>query len=386
MTSKQVKELKHFSLILFIILIFVIQITFFLNTFAAFMSMMMPLFIGIIIAFLLHRIMQFYERALHNLMPKIPLKMKRFFAIVLAYATFLFFLILIVNIIVPEVIESIRRFAANFNTYLANFEQFSQRVLTTVGYEGTVFNELGKAMHLDGLSFDELIRRFLNFMTPQISRALPNLFSLTTSFIANVITLFIAIFISIYLLIDKEKILKLLKRLILVYGSEAMLNKTQYVGQVVVDTFNRYVVGQLLEACILGTLCFIGMKGLGILNIYHFDYALLISVLVGVTALVPILGAYVGGGIAFLLLALISPWQAFVFLVYLIILQQLENNLIYPYVVGNSVGLPPLLVMLAIIIAGAAFGFFGMLVAVPVTSVIYTLIKHDMDEREKAVK
>ena len=147
------------------------------------------------------------------------------------------------------------------------------------------------------------------------------------------------------------------------------------VGCLVNDIFSRYLIGQVTEACILGGLCFVGMK------IFRFDYAILISTLIAVTALIPVVGAWIGGGVSFLLLGLVSPINAVMFLIYLTILQQLENNLIYPRVVGSSIGLPGIWVIFAVTVGGGLFGFVGIMLSVPTMSVIYTLIRENVHFR-----
>jgi len=383
MQEKQWKEIKKFILILFVILLFVMQIELFMTSFSMLMGIISPLLIGIAIAFLLNRVMLFFERILKRFFEKMPQKLTRFISILLSYATFLVVLTLIINIVVPELIVSIERLTQNFGTYWQNFEGIVRDFLHMLGYDQNDSNIFSSILGIDFNNLGQLFSNLFDIVSQQISKIIPNVFSITTNIISNIVTFFISIFVSIYLLLDKEKIFNILQRMTLLYTNKKVYDGITYVGDVIVRTFNKYVVGQLVEACILGMLCFLGMKILALLNIFHFDYALLISVLVGVTALVPILGAYVGGGISFFLLFLISPLQAIIFLVYLIILQQLENNLIYPYVVGGSVGLPPLLVLLSVTIGGALFGFLGMLVAVPVASIIYILIKNDMERREK---
>ena len=133
-----------------------------------------------------------------------------------------------------------------------------------------------------------------------------------------------------------------------------------------------------MEACILGGLCFIGMC------IFRFDYAPLISVIIGVSALIPIAGAYLGAGVAVLLLVMIRPMEAFWFLVFLVTLQQLEGNLIYPRVVGTTMGLPGIWVLAAVTVGGSLLGLAGMVVSVPIAAVAYTLLKNDLRSRLSA--
>ena len=145
------------------------------------------------------------------------------------------------------------------------------------------------------------------------------------------------------------------------------------------NTFTQYVSGQLVEACILGCLCFVGMC------IFRFSYAPLISVIIAVSALVPVAGAYIGAIVSAMLLLMIDPMQAIWFLVFLIILQQLEGNLIYPRVMGTSIGLPGIWVLAAVTVGGKLLDFAGLLIGVPVAAVLYTLLKRDLHRREDVV-
>ena len=153
-----------------------------------------------------------------------------------------------------------------------------------------------------------------------------------------------------------------------------------FVTRLTSDTFTKYVNGQMVEACILGGLCFVGMC------VFRFDYAPLISVAVGVFALIPIAGAYLGAVLAVLLLVMIDPLEAVWFLVFLVALQQLEGNLIYPRVVGTSMGLPGIWVLAAVTVGGSLMGLVGMVVSVPLAAVAYTLLKRDLRARLAAAR
>lgn len=141
------------------------------------------------------------------------------------------------------------------------------------------------------------------------------------------------------------------------------------------EAFSNFIAGQCIEALILGILCFLGML------IFRFPYAGVVSVLVAITSLIPIFGAWIGGGISALLILTVEPLQALLFIIYILVLQQLEGNLIYPKVVGKKVGLPGLLVLIAVIIGSKVGGILGLLVSVPLSSVIYVIFKEAIDSR-----
>ena len=146
------------------------------------------------------------------------------------------------------------------------------------------------------------------------------------------------------------------------------------------ESFHNYIVGQFTEAIILGALCATGMA------IFGFPYAAMIGAVVGAMALIPIAGAYVGGAVGFLLILTVSPLRALLFVVYLVVLQQIEGNLIYPRVVGGSIGLPGLWVLAAVTVGGGLSGITGMLIGVPLTAALYKIVKNDLHRREAAMR
>ena len=192
------------------------------------------------------------------------------------------------------------------------------------------------------------------------------------------ITAVLALVFSIYMLSGGPKLTAQCRRLVTAYLPDRVSAPLLRVLRLTADTFTKYVSGQLIEACILGGLCFLGMC------LFRFDYAPLISVVIGVSALIPVAGAYIGGAVAVLLLVMISPLEAFLFLVFLVVLQQLEGNLIYPRVVGTSMGLPGIWVLAAVTVGSSMLGFVGLIASVPVTAVLYTLLRGDLHRREGA--
>ena len=177
------------------------------------------------------------------------------------------------------------------------------------------------------------------------------------------------------MLAGKEKLLRNLKRVLFAYQPEERAEKIVEIASLSNRIFTGFVTGQLLEAIILGVLCYIGM------SIFGFSYPPLISTLVALTAIIPILGAYLGAGIGGFLLLLIDPMQCLWFLLFIVILQQIEGNVIYPRVVGTSIGLPGLWVLLAVVVCSDLFGVVGILLGVPAASVLYTLLRVNTTHR-----
>jgi predicted PurR-regulated permease PerM len=194
--------------------------------------------------------------------------------------------------------------------------------------------------------------------------------------VANIVT---AIIFSIYLLSNKRKLKNQSEKLVKAYLPEKKASRTQYVIDLTVTTFSKFFSGQCLEAIILGLIFFI------ILSITGFPYAPVISLIIGITAFIPYVGAFIGCAIGVLLILMDAGIiRALIFIAVFLVVQQLENNLIYPRVVGTTIGLPAIWTFAALIVGGAVYGVVGMLVFIPVTSIIYTLIRNDVHARLKA--
>ena len=231
------------------------------------------------------------------------------------------------------------------------------------------------------LYYSALEKRDKFGILPLISSALKNIslseliagaYGKTLDFIGGTANIIIGVIISIYILIEKENLRLIVQKIAHHFLDDTKFEKTAQIYRNIYDVFSRFVSGQIIEAFILGILCFLGMALLG------FDYAPLISMVIGVTALIPIAGAIIGTIPCALLLFLSEPISAVWFIIFIIILQQLENNFIYPKIVGKSMGLPPLPVLLAIVIGGKIGGIIGILIAVPTAAVIYGIGKEKL--------
>ena len=207
------------------------------------------------------------------------------------------------------------------------------------------------------------------------SNVLDTTVNVTASIVSAIVDIVLGFVFAIYLLAQKEKLGNQTERATKAVLGPQRAEKLVDITSLTNGVFTKFVTGQLTEACIIGVLCFIGML------IFRMPYAAIISVLVGFTALVPIFGAFIGTGVGAFLILLESPAKAFWFIVFIIVLQQLEGNLIYPRVVGKSVGLPGIWVLAAVTIGGGLFGVLGMLFSVPICSVLYVLFKEFVNKK-----
>ncbi|MCI8915322.1 MAG: AI-2E family transporter, partial [Oscillospiraceae bacterium] len=286
-----------------------------------------PLVIGAVIAFILNRPCNFFARLYERALPAKARSAARPLAAATAYLIVAALITALVALVVPELTHSIEMFMGNLNTYAANFQDLFDWVVAKLDLEQLANLDLSS-----GIS--ESLQKLLNGALDALTNTLPHLIGMTSVLISAVVTGVISLVFSIYMLSGAPRLTAQCRRLIQAYLPRRAADTVLSVTRLTADTFSKYVNGQMVEACILGGLCFLGMC------VFRFDYAPLISVAVGVFALIPIAGAYLGAVLAVLLLVMIDPWQAVWFLVFLVALQQLEGNLIYPRVVGTSMGLP----------------------------------------------
>ena len=231
---------------------------------------------------------------------------------------------------------------------------------------------------MDDVNWKEAVTKLLNLLYQGVGGTFSIAAGMLTSVVSGTMNLIIGLIFSIYLLMGKDRLRNQLNRLMNQYIRPRWNQKVHYLFTVLDDCFHRYIVGQCTEAVILGALCTLGML------LFQFPYATMIGAVIGFSALIPVAGAYIGGAIGFLLIFTVSPAKAVLFLVYLVILQQLEGNLIYPRVVGTSIGLPGLWVLSAVTVGGGILGIGGMLLGVPVAAAVYRLIRTDLKNREAA--
>lgn len=331
-----------------------------LRTFASFFN---SLIIGIVIAFILNRPCMFIDNHL-GLRDKYP-SLNRGLAIILTYLMVLLIMVTLIMFVVPQIIDSIQQYVQRMSSYAANSQGWLDRITSTL-----------QLQNVDLSSLSHQLLASVQKFTENLSLVVTSIIGITAGVISYIFTLFIALIFSVYLLAGKETILNNSKKVCRIYLPPRIYSTLVYVYHVTVDVFNKFVYGQLSEAVILGVLCFIGML------VLRFEYPVMISTLVGVTALVPMIGAYIGGAIAVFVLVLVSPMQALWFVVFLVILQQFEGNIIYPRVVGSSLGLPGIWVLLATIIGSGLAGPLGILLGVPIATILYTLLKNDVRKSE----
>ena len=328
-----------------------------------------PFLVGAGIAFVVNILMSFYEKLLVKFIPfGFITKIKRPIALLAALGTIGLVFTWVVFTVLPDLIDSINTLISQDRSAINNLINW---LLKNKSLQ-KIIQDFGGVTQVR-----ELINSYSAQLLQQIMNGLTSFLTSLTSLPSTLINLFISIVFSCYVLAGKEKLGNQVNRLVDVYLGR--YGKTfHYVVSILNNRFRNFFVYQSLEACILGTLCYIGMI------IFNFPYAATISILIGFSAMIPVVGAYIGVTIGTILIMTHSVTLALLFVAYVVILQQFEGNLIYPYVVGGSTGLPGIWVIFAITIGSALGGILGMLVSVPVAATLYQIVKDNVVRREEA--
>ena len=332
-----------------------------------------PLIIGCAMAYVINILMGFFEKWYDKIFKvDIALKIKRVVCLILAFLSLFGIVTLIINLVLPELINCIASFIRLIPGAL-------QMVVDIVGEEQilSMFPELQNGFDFANISTQ--VEQLIKTVIGGVGGAVGSIMVALSSAVSVVVNIVIGLIFSLYVLLDKEGLGRRCKTLISTYLSKSA-DKIFYVADVLDDSFHSFIVGQCIEAVVLGTLCIIGMW------IFRFPYAVMIGVFIGFTALIPIAGAYIGAAVGAIMILTVSPLQAVQFLIFIVVLQQLEGNLIYPKVVGQSIGLPGIWVLTAITVGGGVLGVGGMLLAVPIFAAGYRLIREDVEKRNKEVK
>lgn len=331
-----------------------------------------PVFYGIVLAYILNVFVHFFEdvafKPLRNVKSKLWKRVRRPLAVALAYLLVALVLVSIIAFIIPGLIESMGILA----------DTVQQAV---PGYVTSAMDWLNEFAQENDLTFiQDFLRNFnwsnvLSSASAVLRDFLSSLVGVTINVASGVFAAVMGFIFSVYMLMGKEKLLRGVKSTLLAFLPRPTAQKIGQIATLTNRMFFNFIRGQLLECVILGSLCYVGM------SILQLDYALLISSVVTLGALIPILGAYIGAAVGVLILLLVHPIDALIFLIFLLILQQVEGNMIYPRVVGSSIGLPPLWTLFAVVFWGGVLGIPGILFGTPATAVIYQLLRTSVRTR-----
>ena len=333
-----------------------------------------PLIIGCVIAYVANILMSAYEKGYIKLFKKTPLiKFKRIVCLILALLSLVGIIFFAIYMVLPELINCIASFVKLVPGLVERTVEFIQE------------EELMKKVPalketLESLSSENIVstlEQLWNTVKGSVGGAVGSIVSAVSNVFSTVVGILVGLIFSIYVMFDKEKLGTQSKTLITTYFPNRA-ERILYIARVMDESFHSFIVGQCTEAVVLGVLCIIGMA------LLRIPYPVMIGVFIGFTALIPIAGAYIGAVVGAIMILTISPFKALEFVIFIVILQQIEGNMIYPRVVGKSIGLPGIWVLTAITIGGGILGIPGMLIAVPLFSAGYRLLKEDVAKHSPA--
>ena len=332
----------------------------------SFFSLFSPLLIGAGIAYVMNLLLKAIERLWDMALKKAPelwrVKLKRPICLTATILLFLGIIFAIFFILIPRLEEAGSTLIANVPGYITQIQNWWGSLVDFAAGHGVTLPELS-------MNVEDATKFISKILSSDSSNVVNTTIDITTSILGALVNILLALVFSVYMLAQKETLISQSRRLLLAALPRKAGQRTMHILKLTNNAFSSFVTGQVTEAFILGSLCCIGML------ILRLPYALPVSVIISFTSLIPIFGAWIGAATGAFLIVFVSPIKALTFLIFLLILQQVEGNLIYPTVVGKSVGLPGLWVLAAVTIGGGIFGMLGMLLGVPICSVIYALVQ-----------
>ena len=331
-----------------------------LDVLGTLLNVIMPFILGACIAFVINVPMRGVERLLFSGTSRFK-KSRRPISFVITLTLVLGVIAVAMNIIIPQLGSTLYSIAMEVPGALNSFQAWLN--------DHVSWKSLESFAEQFSVNWAEIGIRLSGILQDAATGILDSGIGAVTNIIGMVVNFFIGMIFAIYILMSKEKLATEAKQTILAVFPSRVADRILYIAALSSKTFSRFISGQCLEACILGTLFFIAMTVAGM------PYALLIAVTIAFTALIPLVGAFIGCAVGALLILMESPLQALIFIIMFLVIQQIEGNLIYPHVVGNSVGLPPIWMLIAITIGGNAMGIFGMILFIPLCSVLYSVAR-----------
>ena len=352
-----------FSAIIFAFAIFNLNIVFEILKFV--LAVLFPLFLAILIAFILNIPMKYFEK-LFNKKSKKRKKLKRVIAIILSVLLVLSIISLLLFLVIPEIYSIVKTLINNIPFYEKQIENF-------------FISLQNQFPNLDLKAIDNYFNDAFTDIKNGVFLKAPDLIEFSIELAKNAIglltSLFLAIILAFNILMEKEKLKKQLNKVCYTYLTKEKAEKTLYIVKLFSKKFSDFISPVYIEAFLFGIVCYISM------HIFHIPYAGEIACLVGFLALIPVVGVYIGMIIGAILIVSTAPIKALIFIILMFILKEIDSNIIYPRFVGEAVGLPAIWVLVSVMIGAGLFGILGMLFAVPIGSIIYTLISDDIKKK-----
>ncbi len=370
-SKSSAKNLLKVIIITLLIIWILFRTSSFASVIESVLSVIMPFIIGGCIAFVMNEMLKLTEKGWDLSIGRRVSKGRRPLCLLLSFILVMAAIAAVILIIIPELKNTVGIFTKAMPVYIDQIKIWSDELMDYLASKGINLPESST------IDFDALKDKAANIVVSGGGAFLDATVAATSSFIGVIVNIALALVFSIFLLAGKERLARQFTSLMQVVMKEKTFERVMHVLKVANKSFSNYITGQLTEAVIIGVLCFIGM------SIFRIPYASAVSVLVGFTAMIPMFGAFIGTAIGAFLILFVSPIKAFWFIVFIIVLQQFEGNVIYPKVVGKSIGLPGIWVLAAVTVGGSTFGIPGIIIGVPLFSTIYELTRQYVRDHRK---
>lgn len=325
-----------------------------------------PFIVGGAIAYILNFMLKFYENLLSkwDKFDKQSKKVKRSVGLILTYISAGIIIYLFLQFVLPQLVDSIIGLANNIPQYVKELSNFTNDLIGKADLEPHFIELVMK-------QWNSLVETVINFVTNMV----PVIGNWVMTLTSSLFSIFIGIIVSIYMLIDKEKLLALSRKIIFAFFQEERAKHILRIAKISNDTFGKFLVGKMLDSLIIGILTFI------ILTIVNMPYTLLISVIIGITNIIPFFGPFFGGIPSVIIVLFVSPTMAFWLAIIVFVIQQIDGNIIGPKILGDSIGISAFWILFSLLIFSKLLGFVGMIIGVPIFAVIYSLIKEAVEIR-----
>ena len=331
-----------------------------------FFGTLQPFIIGTALAYLLNFILKFYEKNIlsYKWFNNLNKTAKRAVGIVFTYITAILITYLFIQFVLPQLIDSVVGLVNNIPQYVNDVSKYTNELIGNVNlqpeYIALINEKLGEA---------------INYIITTISNLLPVIANFVISTTSSVLNIIIGIIVSIYILIDKEKFIALSKKVTYALCSKERAKFVLNLANKSNMTFSKFIGGKILDSVIIGILTFI------ILTIFKMPYVLLISVIIGVTNIIPFFGPFIGGIPSAIIILFASPIQALWFIIIIIVIQQIDGNIIGPKILGDSIGISAFWILFSLLVAAKFMGVVGMIIGVPLFAIIYSIIKEVVEDK-----
>ncbi len=370
--KENMRKMRELILFTIIILIALWNYKMIFDAIVFILGIVLPFLVGGAIAFVLNVPMSFFEEKIfynrHLKDKKIANRLARPVSLVLTIAVLIGVVVLVMFVVIPELTKTILSLGKTIQAFVPEAQRFLEELFTDN-------SEIRAWLDSLNLDVDQIMNSAVSFFQNGAGNVLNSTVSAIGSIVSGVTTFVIAFVFACYVLLQKEKLRVQVQKVLYAFLPDKKVESVMEVCALTSKTFSSFLAGQCVEALILGTMFFV------VMSIINMPYALLVGVLIAFTALIPIFGAFIGCFVGAFLILMVDPLQALIFVIMFLVLQQIEGNFIYPKVVGSSVGLPSIWVLAAVTIGGSLMGVVGMLIFIPIVSVIYTLFRSSVYKR-----